>query len=502
MKTDTDDLNGWGPLLAELEQRVEAARAMGGEDRLARQASKDRLDARERIARLCDKDSFVELGALGAGQDPGGSAPVPADGLVGGLARIDARAVCVLAEDFTVQGGSIGHVNAAKRLRLVNLAQQERVPLVLMLDGAGERASNAFDRYPFAPNDLQALADLHGQVPIVTLVLGTSAGHGALCGLFGDFIVMGAGASFFAAGPPLVRASLGIETTPVDLGGAEVHARHSGVAHNVAATEDEAFELTRRFLAHLPQNSNGTAPRTQVSDGTRVLDEILKLVPADERHAYDMRKVLELLCDPGSLLEVQPLFGASMIVAFAGLGGHSVLIVANQPQVLAGSITADAAEKAAHFLTVAATFGLPVVFLADNPGVMPGPDAEKVGTLRSAARMYAAQRSIRAPKIHVTLRKAFGFGSSIMGMNPFDRQTMTLAFPGISLGGLPAVGGADASGASAEDAARMKALQSGAWTAADNASYDRVIDPRELRNELIRALEVRCEGDTTPQGSA
>jgi acetyl-CoA carboxylase carboxyltransferase component len=207
-----------------------------------------------------------------------------------------------------------------------------------------------------------------------------------------------------------------------------------------------------------------------------------------------MRVVLEQVVDAGSLLEVQPLYGKTMITAFARIGGRSVLIVASQPAVYAGAITAESAEKATHFLRVAESFGLPVVFLADNPGVMPGPDAERVGTLRAAAGMYLAQRSIRATKIHVTLRKAFGFGSSLMGMNPFDRQTLTLAFTGISLGGLPALGGAAVSKASEADSERMGELQSGAWTAADNLGYDRVIDPRDLRNELIQALGIRSAG--------
>ncbi|MHC4970642.1 MAG: carboxyl transferase domain-containing protein, partial [Planctomycetota bacterium] len=163
---------------------------MGGPERLARQAAKGRLNARERVARLCDEGTFREVGALGAGAHPAGGEPVPADALVGGVARVDGRPVVVVAEDFTVQGGSIGHVNAAKRLRLAMLAQQERIPLLLLLDGAGERASNAFERYPFAPNDLQVVADLQGQVPVVTLVLGTSAGHGALTGVFADLIIM------------------------------------------------------------------------------------------------------------------------------------------------------------------------------------------------------------------------------------------------------------------------------------------------------------------------
>jgi methylmalonyl-CoA decarboxylase subunit alpha len=485
--------DGWDALLDDLKARTEAVTAMGGPERLARQAAKGCLNARERVARLCDGGSFTEVGALGGASHPAGGEPVPADALVGGLARLDGRPVVVIAEDFTVQGGSIGHVNAAKRLRLAMLAQQERIPLLLLLDGAGERASNVFERYPFSPNDLQIVADLQGQVPVVSLVLGTSAGHGALTGVFADLIIMTENASLFAAGPPVVRASLGIQVTPEDLGGGRLHTMESGVAHNLAANEDDALSMARRFLSYLPQHAGAALPEAPAGSETqeRRLDGILDTIPTNQQRPYDMHAVLEPLVDAGSLLEVQPLYGQTMITAFARIGGQSVLIIANQPAVQTGTITAEAAEKAAHFLRVAGSFGLPVVFLADNPGVMPGPDAEREGTLRSAARMYLAQRAIRATKIHVTLRKAFGFGSSLMAMNPFDRQTVTLAFTGISLGGLPAPGGAAAVKASDAERERMGALQTGAWQAADNLGYDRVIDPRDLRNELIQALRIR-----------
>jgi len=493
--TRQDD--GWGNLIDALKGKMDDATAMGGPERLARQAAKGRLNARERIDRLCDKGTFKEVGALGGTAHPDGSDPVPADALVGGVARVDGRSVVIIAEDFTVQGGSIGHVNAAKRLRLAKLAQQEQIPLLLMLDGAGERASNMFERYPFAENDLQIVADLQGQVPVITLVLGVSAGHGALTGAFADLIIMTENAALFAAGPPVVMGSLGIEVTPEELGSGRMHTEESGVAHNLAANEDEALSMARRFLSHMPQHAGAALPQAPAEcedTEERLLDGILDTIPANHRQPYDMHEVLEQVVDAGTLLEVQSLYGQSIITAFARIGGKSALIVASQPSFYAGAIMREAAEKATHFLRVAGSFGLPVVFLADTPGVMPGPDAERVGTIRAVAGMYLAERAIRASKVHVTLRKAFGFGSSLMGMNPCDHQTLTLAFTGISLGGLPALGGAAASKASEEESERMGELQSAAWAAADNLGYDRVIDPRELRNELIQALRIRGAG--------
>ncbi|NNC55125.1 MAG: carboxyl transferase [Pseudomonadales bacterium] len=476
---------GWQQLKQQLAAREKIAQAMGGEERVARQHGKGRLTARERIARLCDKQSFSEYGSLAGGNHPNGAAPLAADGVVGGTARINDRAVVIIAEDFTVKGGSIGHPNAAKRARLVRLASEQGMPLILLLDGAGERAENQAERYPNTPSDLQLVADLQGQVPVVTLVLGTSAGHGALTGVFADFMIMLEGAAMFTAGPPLVKAALGVDATPEQLGGAKMHTHDSGVAHNLVSNEEDAFTLARSYLGLVsePFDATGTL------GARRELQALLDIIPAQGSLGYDMQKVLVELVDRDSLLDLQPDFGRNIITAMARIGGHSCMIVANQPAVQAGTITTDAAHKAAHFIRVAHERKLPLVFLIDNPGVMPGPESEKSGVLRAAAEMFLAQRRYAGQKIVVTLRKAFGFGSSVMGMNPWDSQTISMALPSVSLGGMPAISGSDAAGADKETSAQIEAVQSGAWVPADAMAFDKVIAPEQLRNEIIDALD-------------
>lgn len=484
-----DNRKAWQSLLEQRDQRHTAAQGMGGEERIERQHQRGRFTARERIHRLCDPGSFIEYGALAGGNHPGGEVPVPADALVAGTGRIGGDSVVVLAEDFTVKGGSIGHPNAAKRARLVRLAQEQRLPLVMMLDGAGERASNQSERYPHAPGDLQLVADLKGQVPVVTLVLGTSAGHGALTGMFADLIIMSRNATLFSAGPPLVAAALGQQLTPEELGSAEMHCAKSGVGHNLAETEDDCLTMARRFLSYLPRRAGSTgAPRHSSGAEPRELESLLDIIPPAPQQAYKMHAVLEQVVDIDSLFELQPLYGRNIITALARIGGMPCLILANQPAVQAGAITAEAADKASHFLDMAAAFALPLVSLIDNPGVMPGPASEQAGILKSAGRMFRAQRACRVRKVVVTLRKAFGFGSSVMGMNPFDHQITSLALPCVSLGGVPALGGAAASGANEAQTTQMEALQAGAWVPADAMAFDRVIDPRQLRNEIIAAL--------------
>jgi len=481
---------GWEALLDQLQQRHQLAQAMGGKEKVARQHDKGRLTARERIASLADEGSFNEFGALAGGNHPGGEAPLAGDGLVGGTCRIDGRTAVVIAEDFTVKGGSIGHPNAAKRARLVRLAQEQQLPLLLMLDGAGERASNQAERYPMTPNDLQLVADLKGQVPVVTLVLGTSAGHGALTGMFADLIIMLDGATMFTAGPPLVQASLGLTATPEELGGALMHTTESGVAHNLGKTEQDCFAMARYFLSLLPQHAGQALPQGPDGAATapRKLERILDIIPPQTNQVYDMRQVLKELCDSQSLFELQPDYGRNIITALGRIGGSPCMIVANQPAVQAGAITRDAAEKATHFIDVANAFGLPLISLLDNPGVMPGPAAEKSGVLKAAGHMFAAQRRYRGKKIVATLRKAFGFGSSVMGMNPWDHQALSIALPSVNLGGVPAIGGAEAARASQEEAAHLQDMQSGAWVPADAMAFDKVVDPRDLRNEIITAL--------------
>lgn len=491
-RSGDDGLHGWGPALDAIAEHKRVAHAMGGDARLVRQRERGRLNARQRLAALFDPGTFFEVGALvGTDEDP----PVPGDALVAGSGRIDGRPALAGAEDVTVLGGSIGSGASDKRYRLCQLARQERVPLVMMLEGAGHRvtSSSAGRR----PGDLMGLAELSGTVPMVCLVLGASAGHGALTAPLCDFTVMTESASIFAAGPPLVKSSTGEDVTKEVLGGPEVAVDASGVVHNVVPDDVEAIALARRYLGHFPGNAWEHAPFREGPDvGPRRLDELLALIPPDPRRPYPVLPVIETLVDGGEVLEVQPRFGRSIVTVLAHLGGQSVAIVANDPSVMAGTVDSDAADKAAHFLDVAGAFGLPCIFLADNPGVLAGTHAERGGILRHAARLFAVQHRLDVPKLHVTLRKAFGFGSSIMAMNPFDGQTLSLAFPSITLGALPASSEASAI-ADPEERARVAAEQARASvTAGSRLSYDDVVDPRDLRDGLLAGLAL-AEGRWT-----
>lgn len=453
---------------------------MGGPERLDRHHAAGKLDARERVECLLDDGSFREIGTL-AGE-------LPADALVAGSGLIGGRPVMVGAEDFTVAGGTIGGASNAKRYRIADLALRERIPLVMLLEGAGFRPT---DRgHGRSPTDLIMQARLSGVVPVVTAVLGPSAGHGALIAPMSDFTVMTEAGAIFTAGPPVVLQSTGENVTKEDLGGPSVALR-SGLIHNLAADDADALEQVRRYLGYFPSSAWSYPDDSQdAGRGFRATEELLSLIPRDGRQVYDVRPVLDCLVDDGMWFELQPAFGRAIICALAHLGGHPVLVVANQPDVMAGAIDAAAADKAAHWITLADSFHLPIVFLTDNPGMLPGTRSEKEGVLRSGARMFAAQTQATTPKLNLTVRKAYGFGSMVMAMVGFDGQSATLAFPGATMGAM----GADAQGqAMKADAEAVGALRSAelvaSYRSAGMLGFDELIDPREARNALLDALE-------------
>jgi acetyl-CoA carboxylase carboxyltransferase component len=482
-ESNSDELpGGWGPALEDLAQRRSDAQAMGGDERLAKKRAKGQLNARERVEYLLDPGSFRELGTL--------VGDVPGDGIVAGAGRIDGRPVMIGAEDFTVLAGSIGSGSTSKRYRLAELALAERIPLIMLLEGAGHRGGGGGGR---APTDLLIQAKCSGKVPVVSAVMGASAGHGALIVPMSDFSVMTDDASVFTAGPPVVRESLGEEISKEDLGGPSV-AVASGLIHNVAPSDEIALDMLRVYLSFFPSSAWGYAPHlpsTQSDDqGFRSTDELLSIIPSDSRRVYDMRAVLDVVVDDGSWFEVQPGFGPSMICGLARLGGESVAVIANQPNVIAGSIDAAAADKAAHFIMVADSFHLPLVFLADNPGMLPGSASERDGVLRSGARMFAAQTQATSPKLHLTLRKAYGFGSMVMSLVGFDNQSATFAYPGATMGAMGASAMSRATNADADESAMLRDAElQASYRSAANLGFDELIDPRETRDVLLDALQ-------------
>lgn len=472
----------WGETLEDLERRRQHARDMGGPERLDKHRNKGKLDARARIEYLLDPGTFRELGTLVGGE-------IAADGLVVGSGSINGSPVMLGAEDFTTMAGSIGPGGNSKRYRIAELALRDKIPLVMLLEGAGFRPGGG--HYGRTPTDLLAQAQCSGRVPTVGAVFGPSAGHGALVAPVCDFRIMSRQGAIFTAGPPVVKESTGEDISKEDLGGPDV-ALPSGVIHNVAEDDESVLDDVRRYLSYFPPSAwsyPASLPQDEDSE-PRATPELLDIVSRDNRRVYDMRAVLDVIFDRPDWFEVQPQYGKAIICALAHLGGHPVAVVANQPQVLAGSIDAAAADKAAHFIMVADSFHLPLVFLADNPGMLPGSRSERSGVLRAGARMFAAQTTATTVKLHVTLRKAYGFGSMVMSLLGFDSQSATFAYPGATMGAMSAnaLGRATHAGEDVTAKLREAELQA-SFRSAEHMGFDELIDPRETRDVLLASLK-------------
>jgi len=263
----------------------------------------------------------------------------------------------------------------------------------------------------------------------------------------------------------------------------------------VAPDDGAAIEMAREYLAYFPLNSEQAPPRRENPDmQPRLVEEMLEIVPPNDRKPYDVREVIACIADEGSFFEVQPRYGRSLVTGFAHVGGRAVAFVANNPAQLAGAIDSAAAIKATDFLEVVGSFGHPVVFLTDNPGVLAGSRAEREGILKWGGKMFQAERGLRAPKINILMRKGFGFGLVNMAATPFDRQTFTYALPSVNLAAMPARSGGESAGLDEASQQQVEEAQrAGPYTLANRLGVDAIIDPREIRNAVLGAL-VLAEG--------
>lgn len=508
--------------IEELLRRRRFAMAMGGEPNVARQHAAGRLTVRERIARLVDPDSFTEIGTLaGKGQyaeDLSLQHVTPAT-YVGGTARIDGRTVALGGEDFTVRGGTSS--GAARRKGgqggyIEDFAHHYKIPLVNLIDGAGGTVTSAKTRgYASFPgvDGFERSVELLGEVPVVAAVLGTAAGGPAGRAILSHFSVMVSGSSqVFAAGPPVVKRSLAQEITKEDLGGPAVAVARAGAIHNVAASEDEAFEQIRRFLSFMPDNVWQLPPNASVTDPVdRCEADLLSIVPERRTQPYDMRKLVELVVDRHSTFEIRPAYGRAVVTCLARLGGRPVGIVANNPRVNGGAMDAAAARKQTHFMELCDTFHIPLVFFVDVPGFMVGLKAESEGTLREGMRVVFTAARLKVPTLTLVIRKCYGMaGMATCNKNDID---LKLAWPTGEWGSLPVEGGVaaayrreieaapDPKAREQEIEAELRAYAS-PFRTAEAMAVDEIIDPRETRPllcEYIALAENRLRIDLGPK---
>ena len=490
--------------LNDLTQRRQIALAQGGKEKVERHHQRGKLTARERVELLLDPGSFQEYGQLAShqGQKPG-EPTTPADALVAGFGLVHGRPVCLYAEDATLFGGSLSDINFIKRKRMIALATKERVPLILLLDGAGFRAQSMLDAVEGAPSigHTLSLAEASGTVPTIGVVMGACAGESALNAALAEYSIMVKGAGMIAAGgPPVVKASTGVDVTKEELGGVSVHAAITGMIDNVVESDEEAITTVKKLLSYLPTNAWAYPPSStgrKAKEGAKVL--ISKILPEHPRKPYNMQDVIDCVVDDKSFLETKAAYGQALITGFARLNGHPVGIIANQPSVRAGAISGAEAQKARKFIDYCGAYHLPIISLADTPGVMTGPVAEREGSLKYGLGAAYALAWANVPVFSVVLRKAFGFGGALMAGSA-GPQTVALAWPTADFSSLPPNSAIESAHKKELDAAEdrealyaelMKQYQTfgGPYPAAAIMNIDDVIAPEETRERLIQALE-------------
>jgi acetyl-CoA carboxylase carboxyltransferase component len=493
----------------ELREKRDAARGMGGPERIDKQHREGKLTVRERLAILFDQGTFRELGLLGHHQS---SSPAmqgkftPADGCVTGIGEVDGRRVAVIAYDFTVMAGSIGMVGELKATRMRELALRERIPVVWLIDSAGARIQEATGSMFARTGDLfREQVHMSGVVPQVAAMMGPGAAGTAYIPGLADFVPMVKGTSHMAlGGPPLVKAAVGEDVTAEDMGGSQVHTKVSGVADLEVENDEECIRVVRRYLGYFPSSNLERAPVVEVSDPPdRSCDALLDMVPANPRQAYDMRKVVTELVDDRDFFPMKPDWAKNLVTGFGRFGGRTAGIVANQPMFLGGALDVNAADKAARFVWLCDAFHIPLVFLMDCPGFLVGSAVEKQGIIRHGAKMLYAVAEATVPKMTVVLRKGYGAGYYVMNGRAFEPD-LIVGWPTAEISVMGPEGAVNiifrkqieaAGDAEAQDATRNQLIETvreqiNAYIAAGWSFVDDLIDPADTRRVICEGLAI------------
>jgi propionyl-CoA carboxylase beta chain len=488
-------------ILADLERQAELG---GGADRMARQHATGKLTARERIDLLFDPGSFEEVDKLVTHRCRDfsmGDQIVPGDGVVAGHGLVDGRQVFAFAQDFTVFGGSLSETNAAKIVKIMDLATKLGAPVVGLNDSGGARIQEGV-------LSLAGYADIFlrnvlssGVVPQISAIMGPCAGGAVYSPAITDFTIMVKNTSYmFVTGPDVIRTVTHEEVSKEDLGGAMRHNETSGVAHFAVADDRECLLLVRELLSYLPSNNVDDVPRRRTTDTPDREDPTLdRLVPPSPHQPYDMLDLIHSVADDGAFLEVHQHFARNLIVGFARLDGRSVGIVANQPAFLAGTLDINASVKGARFVRFCDAFNIPLVTFEDVPGFLPGTVQEYGGIIKHGAKLLYAFAEATVPKVTVITRKAYGGAYCVMSSKHI-RTDFNYAWPTAELavmGPEAAVNvlykreldaAADKAAVRAEKVAEFRDKFANPYVASARGFLDEVIPPRETRRKLITAL--------------
>ncbi|WP_278260772.1 acyl-CoA carboxylase subunit beta [Nocardia sp. AG03] len=489
--------------LADLHERLELAKEPAGQKGIEKRARKGIPSARDRINQLLDPGTFVEIGALV--RKPGDPTALYGDGVVVGHGLVEGRPVAVFSHDQTVYGGSVGEAFGRKLCGIMQYAAKVGIPLVGINDSGGARVQEAISSLAWYAWMATNLEPLSGMVPLVSLILGNCAGGAVYEPICTDVVVATESAHMFVTGPKIIKEVTGEDVSLEELGGARTQAEYGNI-HHVAKDEDAAFQWVREYLGYMPTSCQELPPivnpglEPEITDTDRELNTIM---PDSDNAGYDMYEILLRIFDDGEFKEISSGTGPNIITGFARVDGRSVGVVANQPLASAGALDARASDKASHFVRLCNAFEIPLVFVVDTPGFLPGVEQEKVGVIKRGGRFLFSYVEASVPKITLVVRKSYGGGYAVMGSKQLGAD-INLAWPTARLavmgaeGAVSLIGAAQIAAAPEEQraAVRQQLIDfyntniATPWVAAERGFIDAVIEPATTRLEIRRALKL------------
>lgn len=492
--------------LRELREKTEKVMQGGGQKAIDKQHESGKLTARERILKLLDANSFVEIDAFVEHRCVNfemEKKSAPGEGVVAGYGTIDGRLIYIYAQDFTVIGGSLGEMHASKIVKAQEMALKVGAPLIGINDSGGARIQEGVDALSGYGKIFHNNTIASGVIPQISVIMGPCAGGAVYSPALTDFIFMVDKTSkMFITGPEVIKTVTGEVVSGEKLGGAMTHNSISGVAHFMDNSEEECLNHIRKLLSFLPQNNMETAPATEVTDDLNRIDEKLnEIIPDNPNKAYDMKEVIYSLADNKEFLEYQPFYAQNMVTGFMRLNGKSIGVVANQPKELAGCLDINASDKAARFIRTCDAFNIPLLTLMDVPGFLPGTNQEYGGIIRHGAKMLYAYSEATVPKVTVITRKAYG-GAYIAMCNKELGADVVLAWPTAEIAVMGPDGAAniifkkDIEAALDKNAKRSEKIEeyrnavANPYTAAARGYVDAVIEPAETRKRIISSFDM------------
>lgn len=499
--------------LEELKRRKAKALQMGGPEKVKRQHDQGKLTARERIANLLDPGTFFEVGMLSHSDMPGMEDKTPADSKIVGFGKIDGRTVAVVANDFTVLAATSSRVAGHKEGEIKGMALRKGFPLVYLGEAGGARMPDIMGSKgmgSFGGGGYDTFLQLNSRVrksPMVTAIMGECYGMPTWMACLSDFVVQVKGSAMGVSGPRVLELAISEKVTDEELGGWKVHAEITGNSDRVAKNEEECFAIIREFLAYMPSQCDEPPPIKDVPEGSGArMDRILDLLPEKRNRVYDMNKILSAIVDGGNLFSLKPLFGKSVITSLARVDGRVVGIIANQPYFNAGAMDTDGIDKVISFLCLCDSYNIPLLFFHDTPGFLVGKEAERKRVGARVMNYMNALGQITVPKISIIVRKTYGMafwnmagsGCAAEFLVAWPTAEMSFVDPEIAAN---VVFGGKLQNSPNPAAQREKLVQqliedSAPYPAAGMHYIHDVIDPRETRDYIIRALEI-CQDRRT-----